>query len=206
LDHQEPLRIAQAVKVMGLKHVVVTSVTRDDIPDGGADIFCRTVSEIRRINPQTKIELLIPDFNLKIEALRRIVSASPDIIAHNLETVPSLYPLVRSGSDYARSLEVLKFIKSIDRNIPTKSGLMLGLGEKKEEVFEVFKDLRNIDCDFLSIGQYLAPSLKHYPVREYINPQQFDEYKRSALSLGFKHVACAPYVRSSYMAEQYLNT
>ena len=203
-DPNEPMRVADAVGKLGLKHVVVTSVTRDDIADGGAGIFADTVRHIRRSSPQSKIELLIPDFKLSIEALKLVTEAGPDIIAHNMETVPSLYPVVRQGAEYSRSLDVLRLIKKINPDLKTKSGLMLGMGEKQEEVIVVMKDLRLTGCDYLSIGQYLAPSLNHYPVKEYILPQQFDYYKDQALRLGFSHVESGPYVRSSYLAEDYL--
>jgi lipoic acid synthetase len=205
-DLDEPKRVADAVGKLGLKHVVVTSVTRDDLPDGGAGIFSDTVKHIRCSNPQTKIELLIPDFKLSLEALKLVVEAAPDIIAHNVETVPSLYPAVRQGSVYLRSLDVLRMVKKINPSLKTKSGLMLGMGEKQEEVIAVMKDLRLVGCDYLSIGQYLAPSLNHYSVKEYILPQQFDYYRFEALRLGFSHVESAPYVRSSYLAEEYLLT
>lgn len=205
LDESEPARVGQAVKALGLRHVVVTSVTRDDLVDGGAGIFAKTVLEIRKNVPAAKIEILIPDFKLSLEALRCVIESSPDIIAHNVETVPSLYQTVRKGSNYQRSLEVLRNIKSISPRIKTKSGIMLGLGEEGDEVLGVLSDLRNALCDFLSIGHYLAPSAKHHSVVEYIAPDQFDYYKKEALGLGFLHVASGPYVRSSYMAEEYLS-
>lgn len=203
-DFDEPKRVAAAVAKLGLRYVVVTSVTRDDLSDGGARIFADTVSQIRCISPQAKIELLIPDFELSKESIMTVAESRPDIIAHNVETVPALYPLIREGAVYSRSLDVLQLIKKIDPILKTKSGLMLGMGEKQEEVIAVMKDLRRVDCDYLSIGQYLAPSLNHYPVKEYIQPQQFDYYKGEALRLGFSHVESAPYVRSSYLAEEYL--
>jgi len=204
-DLGEPERVAAAVKKLGLRHVVVTSVTRDDLVDGGAKVFADTVSQVRCANPQAKIELLIPDFELSTEALKAVVESGPDIIAHNVETVPSLYPVVRQGSVYLRSLDVLRMINDLNSGLKTKSGLMLGMGEEQEEVIAVMKDLRLAGCDYLSIGQYLAPSLNHYPVKEYILPQQFDYYKGEALRLGFSHVESGPYVRSSYLAEEYLN-
>lgn len=203
-DASEPERIALAAEAMQLRHVVVTSVTRDDLDDGGAGMFARTVRAVRSRTPGAKIEVLIPDFRLSMGSLSCIVSAAPDIIAHNVETVPSLYPLVRRDSDYQRSLGVLKALKALAPGIKTKSGIMLGLGEKEEEVLCVFSGLRAAGCDFLSIGQYLAPSAKHYPVVEYIHPDLFKSYRQKALSMGFGHVASSPYVRSSYLAEEYL--
>ncbi len=203
VDSVEPERIAQAVKKMGLRYVVITSVTRDDLADGGADIFARTISAIRGKNAETNIEVLIPDFKGEVEHLEKIIRAKPRVIAHNLETVPSLYGSVRQGSDYHRSLKVLDTIKRLSA-IHTKSGLMLGLGESEREVLGVLRDLREIGCDFLNMGQYLAPSLKHYSVKEYIALEKFRFYKEEALKLGFLYVASNPYVRSSYMAEEYL--
>jgi lipoyl synthase len=205
VDRSETERIAWAVKKMSLKYVVITSVTRDDLVDGGADIFALTISSIRRENPQTNIEVLIPDFKGEAENLKKVIHSEPEVISHNLETVPGLYKEARQGADYHRSLSLLDTIKKTS-GIHTKSGLMLGLGERAEEVLMVLKDLRQISCDFLSLGQYLAPSLKHYPVREYITPDKFSFYKEEALKLGFHYVASNPYVRSSYLAEEYLTS
>jgi len=205
VDGGEPERVAQAVEQLSLKHVVITSVTRDDLSDGGAGIFAQTVSCIREKSPQVKIEILIPDFGASFGALKIVAAAKPDIIAHNLETVPSLYNQVRQGSDYLRSLGVLRVLKEILPQLKTKSGLMLGLGEKIDEVLAVMQDLRSVDCDLLSIGQYLAPSKRHYPVKDYIPLEQFNDYKKKAKELGFLHIQSAPYVRSSYMAAQYLS-
>ena len=204
VDRGEPERVAQAVYQLGLKHIVITSVTRDDLPDGGAGIFARTVICIREKSPQAKIETLIPDFGLSADALKILVDAKPDIIAHNLETVPSLYRQLRQGADYLGSLGLLRMIKKIAPELKTKSGLMLGVGEKKDEVLAVMHDLRSVECDLLSIGQYLAPSQKHYPVKDYIAPEQFDDYKEKARAFGFLHIESGPYVRSSYMASDYL--
>lgn len=204
-DLNEPGRVAQAVKHLGLKHVVITSVTRDDLVDGGAGIFAQTVIRIREKSPQVSIETLIPDFGLSLSALKTVADTKPDIIAHNLETVPALYKLVRQGADYSRSLSLLGIIKEISPGFKTKSGLMLGIGEKQEEVISVMQDLRFVKCDFLSIGQYLAPSKEHYPVKEYIRPEQFDYYREKAKELGFLHIESGPYVRSSYMAAGYLS-
>jgi len=204
-DLNEPGRVAQAVKRLCLKHVVITSVTRDDLADGGAGIFAQTVMRIREKSPQVSIETLIPDFGLSLSALKTIVDTKPDIVAHNLETVPSLYKQVRQGADYLGSLSLLLMINKMSPGFKIKSGLMLGLGEKEEEVLLVMQDLRSVGCDFLSIGQYLAPSKQHYPVKNYIVPEQFDYYKEKGRELGFLHIESAPYVRSSYMAADYLS-
>lgn len=204
-DTEEPGRVADAVAHFSLKHVVITSVTRDDLPDGGAAIFADTVLAIRKKTPVATIEILIPDFRLLKSSLEAVVRASPDIIAHNIETVPSLYPAVHQGADYKRSLEVLRVIKNISSDMKTKSGIMLGLGEKEEDVHVSMKDLRDMRCDFLSIGQYLAPSHRHYPVKEYVRPEKFDQYKERGLEMGFLHIESGPYVRSSYMAGSYLS-
>lgn len=203
VDLDEPRRVAEAVEKLSLKHVVITSVTRDDLPDGGAEIFKDTVLSVRKKSPKITIEILIPDFRLSLGALTIAVTSGADIIAHNVETVPSLYSQVRQGADYLRSIEVLKMIKKISPQTKTKSGIMLGLGEKEEEVNAVMKDLRSVDCDFLSIGQYLAPSQRHYPVKEYVSPQKFDNYREKGEELGFLHIKSAPYVRSSYAAADY---
>jgi len=205
VDEQEPEKVAQAVRQLGLKHVVITSVTRDDLSDGGADIFAQTVNCIREKLPNVSVEILIPDFGFSLAALEIVAKAKPDIIAHNLETVPSLYRQVRQGSDYLRSLGVLRVLKEISPQLKTKSGLMLGLGEKMDEVLAVMQDLRSVHCDLLSIGQYLAPSKQHYPVKDYILPEQFDDYRQKAKEFGFLHIQSAPYVRSSYLAAQYLS-
>ena len=204
VDRDEPERVAQAVGQLGLKHVVITSVTRDDLSDGGAEIFVQTIRLIRKKLPQVKIETLIPDFGLSVDALKIVVDAKPDIIAHNLETVPLLYKTVRQGADYRGSLGLLGMLKKFAPQLKTKSGLMLGLGEKTDEVLAVMRDLRSVECDLLSIGQYLAPSQKHYPVKDYISLEQFDYYKEKARELGFLHIQSAPYVRSSYLAAEYL--
>lgn len=204
VDLNEPLRIAEAVRRMRLKHVVITSVTRDDLPDGGAVHFAKTIEAIRSANLKVTIEVLIPDFQLNHKALQIVSQAHPDIIGHNVETVPRLYPVVRQGSFYERSLEVLRILKEFDTLIYSKSGLMLGMGESEEEVLAVCADLRAQRCDFLSIGQYLSPSAKHYKVQEYIPQERFDYYRQRALEMGFSFVASGPYVRSSYLAAEYL--
>ncbi len=205
IDKQEPIHIAQAVKKLGLKHVVITSPTRDDLKDGGALQFTKTISEIRKLNPFTHIEVLIPDMKGYQQNLSMITHANPDIIGHNLETVKNLYS-IREGANYHLSLQVLKTIKDIAPHIKTKSGIMLGLGETKEQILELFKDLIDVKCYYLSIGQYLAPSKKHYAVKEYIHPNVFNWYKEQALALGFHHVESSPYVRSSYQADLYLKS
>ncbi|MFA5143310.1 MAG: lipoyl synthase [Candidatus Omnitrophota bacterium] len=203
-DSGEPARVAEAAAKFSLKHVVITSVTRDDLADGGAGIFAETVLRIRKRSPAVKIEILIPDFRLSRDAIMLVVKSCPDIIAHNIETVPSLYDVTRKGADYGRSLRVLRLIRDISPHMKTKSGIMLGMGESAAEVYSVMKDLRSAGCDFLSIGQYLAPSRGHYPVKEYIAPDKFMRYKEEGAKMGFAHIESGPYVRSSYMAGNYL--
>jgi len=202
VNPKEPENVAKAVAKMKLKHVVITSVTRDDLPDGGARHFAKVIAEIKKLDDRVIIEVLIPDFKGDEEALLEVIRAKPHIINHNVETVPSLYHEVRPLAVYERSLKLLSDVKKYDGNIYTKSGIMLGLGEKKEQVIEVLKDLRKADCDLLTIGQYLAPSKKHHPVIEYIHPDTFEEYKKIGYELGFKYVASAPLVRSSYHAAE----
>ncbi|HYE68371.1 MAG TPA: lipoyl synthase [Anaerovoracaceae bacterium] len=202
VDPEEPLHVAEAVKELELNHVVVTSVTRDDLPDGGAGHFVRVIEEIKKIDSTVTIEVLIPDFNGDTAALRKIVEAEPHIINHNIETVERLYPEVRPMASYSRSLELLKNVRQMNDSILTKSGIMVGLGEKKEEVIKVFEDLRSSGCNLLTVGQYLAPSKEHHPVVEYIHPDLFEEYKRIGLEMGFQFVASAPLVRSSYHADK----
>jgi len=202
VDSMEPLHVAQGVKELGLKHVVITSVTRDDLEDGGAGHFADVINEIKKVDDKVVIEVLIPDFKGDEKALQKVVKAKPRIINHNVETVPRLYGEVRPMAVYKRSLEVLKNVKTMDKNIITKSGIMLGLGEKKDEVIDVMKDLREVGCDLLTIGQYLSPSKKHHPVIEYVHPDVFEEYKVIGEKLGFKFVASSPLVRSSYLADK----
>jgi len=204
VDTGEPARVAEGIERLGLTHVVITSVTRDDLPDGGAQAFVDTVAAIRRSGCKITVELLIPDFRLDRDAIGRVVAAKPDILAHNIETVPRLYPAAHEGADYRRSLHVLKAIKECDSCMRTKSGLMLGLGEREEEVLTTLSDIAGTGCDFLSIGQYLAPSREHFPVKEYITPEKFGYYKEKALEAGFRHVESGPYVRSSYAAAEYI--
>lgn len=202
LDPEEPSRVAEAVLKLTLAHVVITSPTRDDLPDGGAGHFAATVAAVRAAAPQTVIELLVPDFKGDRQSLATVITSKPDILGHNIETVPRLYS-IRAGADYRRSLELLKAAKELSPGMPTKTGIMLGLGELPEEVGSTLADIRATGCDYLSIGQYLAPSRKHYPVAEFIEPAEFDRYKEQTLTLGFSHVESAPYVRSSYHADRY---
>ncbi|MCX5716005.1 MAG: lipoyl synthase [Candidatus Omnitrophica bacterium] len=204
-DTAEASRIAEAIKKLNLLHVVVTSVTRDDLIDGGASFFAEAVHSIRKLNPSVKIETLVPDFQENKEALRTLTKSAPDIISHNVETVPRLYEDIRSGASYQRSLRVLKISKDIAPDIPTKSGLMLGLGESENEVLSVMDDLVNAGCSFLSIGQYLAPSNTHTQVREYVPPERFEWYNKEALNRGFRSVMSGPYVRSSYYETEFYN-
>ncbi|MDD2898240.1 MAG: lipoyl synthase [Desulfuromonadaceae bacterium] len=203
VDPDEPKRVAEAVARLKLSHVVITSPTRDDLPDGGAGMYAATVGEIRNSSPATRIELLIPDFQGDRVSLETVLASRPDILAHNIETVPRLYH-IRSGSDYRRSLDVLRLSACLSADLCTKSGLMLGMGETEEEVLRVCADLRDSGCTYLSIGQYLAPSRHHYPVQEYIHPERFESLRKHALGMGFKHVESGPYVRSSYHAGSYV--
>lgn len=205
VNPKEPENLANAAVEMGLKHVVVTTVTRDDLPDGGAEHFAKVVNAIRAKDSSIIIEVLISDLKGQREAIKTVVDSKPEIINHNVETVPRLYSEIRPMAIYQRSLDVLRLVKEMDDTILTKSGVMVGLGEKEEEVIEVMKDLRNIDCDFLTIGQYLAPSEKHYPVIEYVKPETFKKYEIEAKELGFKFVASGPFVRSSYKAADAMN-
>lgn len=200
-DLNEPLRIKEAVKRLNLNYSVVTSPTRDDLPDGGAEVFYRTIKAIKSLGPERKVEVLIPDFGGKKYLIQKVTSGCPEVIAHNLETVPSLYIKVRKGAGYRRSLSVLEAVKEINPRIFTKSGLMLGLGETAGEVRQVLKDLAGISCDFLTLGQYLPPSLEHFPLKEYVSPEKFTAFRAYALNLGFKDVKSSPYVRSSYLAQ-----
>jgi len=202
IDADEPERVAKAVTALELQHVVITSPTRDDLPDGGAGHFAATVAAIRKASPHTVIELLVPDFQGDLRSLAIVTAAQPDIFAHNIETVPRLYS-IRAGADYQRSLELLKAAKQLSPVLPTKTGIMLGLGESAEEVLATLHDIRATGCDYLSIGQYLAPSRNHFPVAAFIEPAEFDRYREKAVAIGFTHVESAPYVRSSYHADRY---
>jgi len=207
LEADEPDRVAEATKRLGLNHVVITAVARDDVADGGAEHFAQTIEKVREVNPEITIEILVPDFNGKDDALQSVMDVHPHIFNHNLETVERLTPLVRSRAKYQRSLDVLKRAKemSVASGVPcaTKSGLMLGLGETEEELLTALQDLRDHDVTVLTLGQYLRPSEKHLPVVEYIHPDTFSRYKVVAEDMGFRHVASAPLVRSSYHAADF---
>ncbi len=199
-DPDEPERVAGAIKELGLRHAVITSVTRDDLEDGGASYFAELIGMSKKLSPGTSIEVLIPDFQGDEAALDLVVKAGPDVINHNIETIKRLYPEVRPQAVYERSLELISRVRAKDPEIRTKSGIMLGLGEREEEVLRVFSDLLEAGCDFLTVGQYLAPSKYHYEVKEYITPEKFECYGKKALQMGFQAVASAPFVRSSYNA------
>ena len=202
LDPFEPYKISNAVKKLGLKHVVITSVDRDDLPDGGSNHFHDVIISTRNLNPNTSIEVLTPDFLRKGDAYKRVVDANPDVFNHNIETVPSLYRRVRPGARYFASLELLKKSKEINKNIFTKSGIMVGLGEKKDEIIQVMDDLISAKVDFLTIGQYLQPSPKHHPLDKYYHPNEFKELGDIAKSKGFLLVSSTPLTRSSYHADE----
>ncbi|MDR0653005.1 MAG: lipoyl synthase [Synergistaceae bacterium] len=199
-DPEEPLNVARGAARLGLRYAVITSVTRDDLPDGGAAHFAGTIRAIRAESPGTAIEVLIPDFRGDYNALKTVADAAPDVISHNMETVASLYAEVRPEAEYDRSLELLARIKRLNGAIRSKSGIMLGLGETRGQVLELFGDLRKHGCELLTIGQYLAPSKLHHPVVEYVPPETFEEYGETAKGMGFSFVASAPFVRSSYRA------
>ncbi|MGD2079659.1 MAG: lipoyl synthase [Nitrospirota bacterium] len=201
-EADEPLRVAQAARAMGLRYVVVTSVTRDDLQDGGAGHFARTIGEIRRCLPGAKVEVLTPDFKGSAEALGIVLEAGPDVFNHNLETVPRLYSTVRPQADYNRSVELLRKVKEMSPGVRTKSGLMLGLGEGAGEVLETLRDLRGAGCDSLTLGQYLRPGKGNLPVAEYVEPEVFESLRGEALAMGFGFVASGPLVRSSMNAEE----
>ncbi|MDZ7372173.1 MAG: lipoyl synthase [candidate division KSB1 bacterium] len=201
-DADEPRRVAEAVAALSLRYAVITSVTRDDLPDGGAEQFAAVIREIRLRNPECLVEVLIPDFKGDEQALNKVFSARPDVLNHNLETVPRLYPQVRPQADYGRSLAVLQ--KAAAAGLRTKSGLMVGLGETLQEVIDVLQDLYAAGCRMVTVGQYLQPSKSHLPVERYVSPQEFDEIARVARQIGFEHAECGPLVRSSYHAEEQL--
>lgn len=200
LDEDEPEKIARVVNKIGLRHVVITSVTRDDLHDGGAKIYARTIRNIRNYNPACTIEVLIPDFKGSEEALEIVLRECPDVLNHNIETVPGLYSDVRPQADYERSLGLLEKAKEINSNCATKSGLILGMGEEYDEIIDVMKDLREIDCDILTIGQYLRPGKEYVPIKRYYHPDEFKRLKYEGEKMGFKHVESGPLVRSSYHA------
>ena len=202
LDPLEPLKISFAIKKLNLLHAVITSVDRDDLDDGGANHFHKVILEIRKNNSNTTIEVLTPDFLRKGDSYKKVIEAKPDVFNHNIETVPGLYRKVRPGSRYFSSIELLKNAKKIEKNIFTKSGLMVGLGESKDEIIQVMDDLRSAEVDFLTIGQYLQPSVKHHPLERYYAPSEFDELKTIAESKGFLLVSSSPLTRSSYHADE----
>jgi lipoic acid synthetase len=199
VDQEEPQRVADAVKLLKLRHAVVTSVNRDDLPDGGAALFAETIQRIRQKNPTCTVEVLIPDFQGRRADVEVVMQAKPDILNHNIETVPRLFPSIRPQGKYGRSLDVLQWAKSMGGR--TKSGLMTGLGESDEEILAVMRDLHEVECEILTIGQYLQPTLQHAPVSRYYTPEEFEEFKQEGIALGFQHVESGPLVRSSYHAE-----
>lgn len=200
IEHNEPERVAESIRLMGLRHAVITSVDRDDLADAGADHWRRVVEAIKTINPNTTVEVLLPDFDGKRELIDLALQAKPHIVGHNLETVERITPLVRSRAKYRTSLEALRIMS--ESGIPTKSGIMLGLGETHEEVLQALRDLRQAGVEIVTLGQYLRPTAKHYPVDRYVTPEEFDTLKEEALAMGFKYVASAPLVRSSYLADR----
>lgn len=202
IDSEEPRRVAEASKKLGLKYAVVTSVTRDDLPDGGASIFAETIRSIREKNHGCRVEVLIPDFRGNENALRTVLDAEPDVLNHNLETVERLYPLVRKGANYRRSLQLFENIRSYKPETATKSGIMVGLGESSEELETAMNDLYNSGCQLLTIGQYLAPSKKHHQIVKFYTPDEFEELKKIALKIGFSGVVSGPLIRSSYQASK----
>lgn len=204
-DPAEPEHIVEAVNKLGLRYVVITSVTRDDLPDGGSSHFAQTITAIQSYDARISVEVLIPDFGGSLSALQMVIDARPTVLNHNVETVPRLYPEVRPQANYQRSLELLKQARLLDGGILTKSGLMLGLGESRQEVFEVMADLRQTGCDILTIGQYLQPSLRHHRLVRYIPPEEFEEYQNAGMEMGFSGVASGALVRSSFNAIDLFN-
>jgi len=206
IDETEPEKVAQAIRKMGLQYVVITSVTRDDLSDGGASLFAKTIQAIRALGPKIKVEVLIPDFQGDSTSLEIVLKEGPDVLNHNIETIARLYPRVRPLADYIRSLNLLKSSKKSFPYILTKSGFMLGLGEIREEVLELLRDLREVGCDFLTIGQYLQPRPDRLPVVRFIPPEEFEEYKKIGEEMGFRVVSSGPFVRSSFHASQMFET
>lgn len=202
IDEDEPERVAEAVQYLGLHYAVITSVTRDDQPDGGAHIFAETISRIRQLRPDCKVEVLIPDFQGNSEALKTVLSAKPFVLNHNIETVKRRYPAIRPQAIYQRSLNLLKKSKQIAPNILTKSGIMLGVGETQDEILTTLRDLRASGCDLLTVGQYLCPSAKHHPVEKYYTLEEFNQLRDESFQMGFTHAECGPLVRSSYHADK----
>jgi lipoic acid synthetase len=205
-DETEPEKVARAVQKMGLQYVVITSVTRDDLHDGGASVFAKTIRAIRMLNPKVRVEVLIPDFKGDPASLEIVVRENPDVLNHNVETIPRLYPQVRPQADYKRSIDLLKRSKLNSPRILSKSGFMLGLGEAEDEVLELLRDLREVECDFLTIGQYLQPRKDRLPVERFVPPDKFEKYKRIGEEMGFSAVASGPFVRSSFHASQMFET
>ncbi len=201
-DPQEPAKVAETAETLGLRYVVVTSVTRDDLPDGGAAFFAQTIQAIQNRIPDAIVEVLIPDFQGNADAIQRVAQAGPDVLNHNLETVPRLYPTVRPEAVYRRSLGLLREVKAYDPAIPTKSGIMLGLGETDAEIRETLQDILDADCRILTLGQYLQPSKGHLPVARFVPPEEFEGWRETALEMGFSQVASGPFVRSSYHARE----
>ena len=204
LNPNEPKNVAESIKKLGLRYAVITSVTRDDLEDGGASVFYETVNEIKKSNKDCKVEVLIPDFKGNLDSLKKIIDSNPDVINHNIEVVSRLFQVIRPQGNYKTSLVLLKNIKKIKNDIKTKSGFMVGLGEEKKEIIQTFNDLRKSDVDFLTIGQYLQPTKRHVEIKKYYRPEEFNDLKKIAMSLGFKHVESGPLVRSSYHAEKVL--
>ncbi|MBA4322879.1 MAG: lipoyl synthase [Odoribacter sp.] len=202
-DPEEPSRLSRSIQTMGLKHCVITSVDRDDIADGGASFWAETIRQIKKVNPGISIETLIPDFDGKTESIQKIIDASPEVIAHNIETVRRLTPIIRTKAKYGRSIDVIKYIAGKGKT--AKSGLMVGLGEFEDEIFEAMTDLRSAGCSILTIGQYLQPGLKYMKPVSYIPPEKFEEYRLAALKKGFAFVESSPLVRSSFHAERHVN-
>jgi lipoic acid synthetase len=205
-DPEEPFKVARMARDMGLAYVVVTSVTRDDLPDGGAGLFAATIRALRDEIPGVRVEVLIPDLQGHREAIETVVTAGPDVLNHNLETIPALYPTVRPEADYQRSLALLQTVRDLAPPMMTKSGLMLGVGETREGVRQTLADLRAVDCRMVTLGQYLQPSPDHLPVERYVPPEEFDQWRDEALQMGFQEVASGPLVRSSYQARELYNT
>lgn len=202
LNPCEPQDVANSVKNLDLKYVVITSVTRDDLSDGGASVFNETVKNIKKLNPDSGIEVLIPDFMGEINSLKTVIDSDPLVVNHNIEVVKELFPLIRPEGDYNRSIKVLKNIKKLNPKIKSKSGFMIGLGEENSQIFDTISDLKKVDVDFLTIGQYLQPSKDHVEIKKYYTPKEFDEFKKTAVDMGFEHVESGPLVRSSYHAKK----
>jgi len=202
LNPGEPYDVALSVKKLGLDYVVITSVTRDDLDDGGADVFYKTVINVKKMNPRCKVEVLIPDFKGNLDSLKKIIESKPDVVNHNIEVVKDLFSYIRPQGDYKTSLKILKNIKKFSSTIKSKSGFMIGFGENKDQIIKTMKDLRDVSVDFLTLGQYLQPSKKHFEIKKYFTPKEFKDFKDIALDLGFKHVESAPLVRSSYHAKK----